>query len=197
VKRSTARCLTILTALAVSADAACTGKEIGGKRAGMPSRSVYDFTMKTIDGEDASLSMYSGKTLLIVNTASECGYTPQYRSLQALYDRYKDRGFEVLAFPSNDFGQQEPGTNAEIKAFCSTRFHTTFPLFEKISVKGEDRHALFRHLTTESGFDGEIKWNFSKFLVDPNGRVVARYSPDTDPLSKELVGKLESVLSAE
>jgi len=162
----------------------------------MTALSVYDFKMKTIDGQDEKLSSFAGKALLIVNTASECGYTPQYESLQGLYAKYKDRGFEVLAFPANNFGEQEPGTNAEIKTFCSTQFHTTFPLFAKISVKGKDMHPLYQYLTRESGFNGDIKWNFNKFLVDPKGRVAARYDSKIDPLAREIVGKVEEILPA-
>jgi len=190
--------LAIFAVLAVSGSASRSlAKETAHKGGKVPAPSVYDFTMKTIDGQDEALSSFAGKTLLIVNTASECGFTPQYKSLEALHEKYKGRGFEVLAFPANNFGQQEPGTNAEIKAFCSSQFHTTFPLFEKISVKGKDMHPLYRYLTKESGFNGDIKWNFSKFLVDSKGRIVARYSSETDPMAKEIVGKIESILPAE
>jgi glutathione peroxidase len=159
-------------------------------------KNALDFTMTTIDGTETPLSTYAGKALLIVNTASMCGNTPQYGSLEALYEKYKARGFEVLAFPANNFGGQEPGTNAKIKEFCTTTYHTTFPLFAKISVKGEDMHPLYRYLTERPGFSGDIEWNFAKFLVDPKGNVVARFGPRTDPLSKEVTKKLESVLPA-
>ncbi len=136
-----------------------------------------------------------GRTLLIVNTASRCGFTPQYTSLEALYQRYKGRGFEILAFPANNFRGQEPGTNAEIKEFCSLKYRTTFPLFEKISVKGKDIAPLYAYLTRESGHPGGISWNFAKFLVGPDGRVVARYDPATDPLDQNVTKRIESSLA--
>jgi glutathione peroxidase len=160
------------------------------------SRTVYDFSAVTIDGEKQPLSAYKGKALLIVNTASKCGFTPQYEGLESLYEKYRDRGFEVLGFPENDFMHQEPGSNAEIKEFCSTKYHTSFPLFSKISVKGRTMHPLYAYLTRESRFKGKITWNFNKFLVDPNGKVVARFGSNVEPLSKELTGKLEAVLPA-
>ncbi len=161
---------------------------------GVSADSLYKFTMKTIDGQDKALKDYQGKALLIVNTASECGYTPQYAGLQKLYETYKARGFEVLAFPANDFGAQEPGSDAEIKKFCATRFKTTFSLFSKITVKGEGQHPLYKYLTSLPGFSGDIKWNFNKFLVDGKGQVVARYDSKVEPTSETLVKKLEEVL---
>jgi len=158
--------------------------------------SVHDFTMTTIDGEERPLSVYSGKALLVVNVASKCGFTPQYASLQKLYSNYKDRGFEILAFPSNDFMGQEPGSDAEIKEFCSMNYGATFPLFAKIKVKGKGAHPFYKFLTEGSGHDGPIGWNFNKFLIAPDGKVVARYGATTDPLSTELVSKLESVLAS-
>ncbi len=155
---------------------------------------VHAFKMKTIDGEEKSLGDYKGKALLVVNTASKCGFTPQYKSLEALYEKYKGRGFEVLAFPANNFMGQEPGSDSQIKEFCSLKYKTTFPLFSKISVKGEDMHPLYRYLTKESPHKGDIKWNFNKFLVNSEGQVVARYGSMIDPLSKDLVKELESVL---
>jgi glutathione peroxidase len=160
----------------------------------MPSRSVHDFTARFIDGTDRPLSDYRGRALLIVNTASKCGFTPQYRSLQTLYEEYKERGFEVLAFPSNDFLNQEPGTDEEIRHFCSTRFRTTFPLFARISVRGRDIHPLYAYLTEESEFPGGVQWNFNKFLVSPDGAVVARYASPRDPMSRAIRAKLESIL---
>jgi glutathione peroxidase len=156
--------------------------------------SIYDFQVKRIDGSDVSLSEYKGKALLIVNTASECGYTPQYEGLETLYQQYKSRGFEVLAFPSNDFGGQEPGSNADIKRFCETKYKITFPLFAKISVKGPDAHPLYRYLTSLEENGGEVKWNFNKFLVAPDGRVVAHFESRVTPESDELRKKLEAVL---
>ena len=161
----------------------------------MNETTVHSYSAQTIEGADKSLADYKGKALLLVNTASRCGYTRQYKSLEALYEKYKDRGFEVLAFPANNFMGQEPGSNAEIKEFCSLRFRTTFPLFSKISVKGKDIHPLYRYLTEESGFNGPIKWNFNKFLVDGKGKVVARFDSPTDPLSPDITTKLEALLS--
>lgn len=159
------------------------------------SHSIHDFRVATIDGEQKSLADYRGRTLLIVNTASRCGFTPQYTSLEALYQRYKDRGFEILAFPANNFMGQEPGTNAEIKEFCSLKYRTTFPLFEKISVKGKDIAPLYAYLTRDSGHPGGISWNFAKFLVGPDGRVVARFGPATDPLDERITQRIESLLA--
>ena len=155
---------------------------------------IYAFTVKTIDGQEQSLAAYKGKALLIVNTASKCGFTPQYKTLEALYSHYKDRGFEVLAFPANNFMNQEPGTNGEIKKFCELKYKTTFPLFAKISVKGKDIHPLYQYLTSESGFSGPIKWNFNKFLVNPEGKVAARYDSYVDPLAPPLIQDVEKIL---
>ncbi|MFZ1729061.1 MAG: glutathione peroxidase [Bacteroidota bacterium] len=155
---------------------------------------VLSFTMKSIDGKDVPLSDYSGKVLLIVNTASKCGYTPQYAALEKLYLRFKDKGLRILAFPANNFGAQEPGSNAEIKEFCSTNYDVTFDLFEKISVKGEEIHPLYHYLTAETEFQGDIKWNFTKFLVSRKGEVVARYETKIDPLDSEIISKIEGLL---
>lgn len=157
-------------------------------------RTVHDFSAVTIDGVPQPLSAFKGKALLIVNTASKCGYTPQYAGLEALYRKYRDRGFVVLGFPANDFMRQELGSDAEIKAFCSARFQTTFPLFSKISVKGKDIHPLYAYLTRDTGHEGAVSWNFNKFLVAPDGSVVARFGSGTDPLAKELTAKLEEIL---
>lgn len=157
---------------------------------------LYQFNVQTIDGTQRSLADFKGKTLLIVNTASECGNTRQYKSLETLYEKYAPKGFTVLAFPANNFGGQEPGSNAEIKTFCSTRYKTTFPLFAKISVKGKDIAPLYHYLTTESGFPGDVGWNFAKFLVNPDGKVVARFEPSLDPLKPEVTKKIESTLAA-
>ncbi|MFA6232752.1 MAG: glutathione peroxidase [Bacteroidota bacterium] len=162
---------------------------------GTPAKGVYSFTMKSIDGKDVSLSDYDGEVLMIVNTASKCGYTPQYAALEKLYLRYRDKGFRILAFPANNFGGQEPGTNAEIKEFCSTNYEVTFDLFEKISVKGEDMHPLYRYLTTETSFPGDIRWNFTKFLVNRDGEVVARYDTKVEPLAGEVTSQLDELLN--
>ena len=160
----------------------------------MAEQSVYDFTMKTIDGKEQPLSAYKGKTLLIVNVASKCGFTPQYKGLETLYGKYKDRGLVILGFPANDFGWQEPGTDAEIQTFCSTTYGVSFPMFSKISVKGDKIHPLYKHLTESSTPAGPISWNFNKFLVGPDGRVIGRWGSRTTPEDKELVGKLEETL---
>lgn len=141
------------------------------------------FTVKDIDGNEKSLADYIGKTVLLVNVASKCGLTPQYKGLQSLYDHYHSKGFEILGFPSNDFLGQEPGTETEIKQFCDLNYKVTFPLFSKIKVKkGEGQSDLYKYLTskdTNPGFEGEIEWNFQKFLVNAEGKVVKRYSPQT------------------
>ena len=146
--------------------------------------SVYDFDVTTLDGQPRRLSDYRGKTLLIVNVASACGFTPQYTGLEALYRKYRARGFEVLGFPCNQFGGQEPGSAEEIATFCSTKYDVTFPLFAKIDVNGAKAHPLFEHLKAEApGALGTeaIKWNFTKFLVDRKGKVVERYAPKVEP----------------
>jgi glutathione peroxidase len=150
--------------------------------------SVHDFSVKGIDGEEVTLSAFKGKVLLIVNVASECGFTPQYAGLEALQKKFGAQGFSVLGFPSNQFGAQEPGSNEEIAAFCETRFGVTFPMFAKIDVNGARAHPLYRHLTSEkAGVLGTeaIKWNFTKFLVDREGKVVARYGSSTKPEALE------------
>jgi glutathione peroxidase len=158
--------------------------------------SIYNFTLDDIDGKPVSLDQFRGKVLLVVNTASFCGNTPQYADLQIMYEQYNDKGFEILAFPANNFGQQEPGTNAEIKNFCYTRYSLTFPLFSKISVKGPDKHPLYQYLTEQSPFPGEVEWNFQKYLVDRSGNVVGRFHHRTKPLAPEVVKEVERVLAA-
>lgn len=145
---------------------------------------IYNIKVKNIQGEEISLENYKGKTLLIVNTASKCGFTPQYQELEELYQNYKDQGLEILAFPCNQFGGQEPGDESEILDFCTLNFNTSFPLFSKIDVNGKDAHPLFEYLkSAQKGLLGTemIKWNFTKFLVDKNGDVVARYAPKDSP----------------
>jgi glutathione peroxidase len=155
---------------------------------------VYDFSVKSIDGKDVPLSTYKGKALLIVNTASECGFTPQYEGLEKLYQAYKAKGFEVLAFPSNDFGGQEPGSAEEIKTFCTLKYKTTFPLFAKVAVKGPNADPIYRFLQDLPKNGGDVKWNFSKFLVDSKGEVVAHFASDVEPGSDTLKKALESAL---
>ena len=160
-------------------------------------KSVHDFTLKSIDGADVPLARYKGKVLLIVNVASKCGYTPQYTELEELYHRYKDKGLVLLGFPANNFGWQEPGTDAEIKTFCTTKYNVTFDMFSKISVKGSDQHPLYAYLTSEDANPetaGGVKWNFTKYLVDKNGRVLAKFGSGTKPLSDEIVKAVEEAL---
>jgi glutathione peroxidase len=151
----------------------------------------FELSAPGIDGKPESLAKYKGKAVLVVNTASECGFTPQYKGLQALYNKYKDKGLVVLGFPSNDFGAQEPGSNADIKKFCEMKFHVTFPLFSKDVVKGPKKQPVYSFLT--QGGD-EVAWNFEKFLIDPSGKMVARYKSKVDPEAPELTSKIESML---
>ncbi len=159
---------------------------------------VYEFKPTNINGKETSLSTYKGKVLLIVNTASECGYTPQYEGLQALYEEYKDEGLVVLGFPANNFGGQEPGTDKEIKQFCKVNYDVDFPMFSKVSVKGEDQHPLFQHLTTAENpdFTGAIKWNFEKFLIGTDGKLKHRFRSATTPQSEEVTRAIEKELSS-
>ena len=162
-------------------------------------KSVYEFTMRDIDGKDVKLNTYKGKVVMIVNVASKCGYTPQYEGLQALYEKNKDRGLVILGFPANNFMGQEPGTEAEIKEFCSTKYHVTFPMFAKISVKGADQHPLYNFLTnkaTDPEFAGDISWNFNKFLVDRNGKIVARFGSKDTPDGEAITAAVEKYLAA-
>lgn len=178
------RTVLVIVALAALANAATAAAQ----------PSFFDFTMKSIDGQDQPFSTYKGQAVLVVNTASKCGYTPQYAGLEELYGKYKDRGFTVLAFPANNFLWQEPGSDAEIKQFCTAKYHVTFPVFSKISVKGSDMAPLYRWLTAQEGFAGDIKWNFNKFLIGPDGKVVARFESKMAPMSAELTSKLEAIL---
>jgi glutathione peroxidase len=150
-------------------------------------KSVYDFKLKSIDGDAFTLAKYKGKKVLVVNTASKCGFTPQYKELQKLADQYKDK-LVVVGFPANNFGQQEPGANSEIKTFCEKNFGVTFPLSQKVSVKGDDIDPLFKFLTEAPNpdFTGEIKWNFEKFLLDENGNLIHRFRSATTPLSADI-----------
>lgn len=157
---------------------------------------VLDYTIKSIDGHDIELSQYVGKVVLIVNVASKCGFTPQYEGLQKLYEKYQNKGFVVLGFPANDFMDQEPGSNEEIKKFCSTTYGVTFPMFEKISVRGKDQHPLYRYLTDKKAhkFGGAIKWNFTKFLIGRNGQIIARFSPNIDPVDEKIITTIEKAV---
>jgi glutathione peroxidase len=159
------------------------------------SMNMHSISMPLNSGETISLADYKGKVVLIVNTASRCGFTPQYKGLEELYLRYKDRGFVVLAFPANNFMGQEPGSNAEIKGFCELKYKTTFPLFAKTSVRGADINPLFKYLTEDSAFKGPVSWNFNKFLVDGSGQVIARYESRVQPLDPEVILAIEKALS--
>ena len=160
---------------------------------------LYDIPIHTLQGDDAKLGDYKGKTLLLVNVASKCGLTPQYEGLERLQKTYGDRGFSVIGFPCNQFMGQEPGTSEEIAQFCSATYGVTFPLMEKIDVNGEDRHPIYAELTEKEdaeGAAGDITWNFEKFLVSPQGHVVARYRPQVEPEDPTVVGDIEAQLSA-
>jgi glutathione peroxidase len=173
-----------------------TSMVLGAGAASQPS-SVLDFTVKSNDGKSVDLSQYKGKVLLIVNTASKCGYTPQYEGLEKVYNTYKDKGFDILAFPANDFGHQEPGTNEQIREFCTSKYSVTFDLFEKIVVKGEGQAPLYQFLTSKSTdpqFAGPIKWNFTKFLISKDGKIVARYDSKVKPEDKQVTDAIEGEL---
>ena len=178
------------TSLMLVACTSSTPKEVSVKN-------FYDIDAQTIAGKTVKMGDYKGKTLLIVNTASRCGFTGQYEELEELYETYKDRGFVILGFPSNDFMGQEPGSNDEIAQFCKLNYGVTFPMFAKVRVKGSDQHPLYIYLTskeTNPEFAGKISWNFNKFLVSPEGRIVARFGSRTKPLDPELVAAVKSCL---
>jgi len=161
-------------------------------------KSVYDFTLNSIDGQPSSFTAYKGKVLMLVNVASQCGYTPQYSALESVYEKYKERGFVIVGVPANNFGAQEPGTNAEIKTFCTRRYNVQFPMVSKVSVKGSDTTPLYQYLTASSlhpKTGGEIKWNFTKFLVDRKGNIVARFEPEVTPDSPQVVAAIEKALT--
>ena len=160
--------------------------------------SVYDFTLNSIDGKPVPLSDFKGKAVLLVNVASRCGYTPQYTALEALYEKYKDRGFVIVGIPANNFGGQEPGTNEEIKTFCKSKYSVTFPMMAKVSVKGADQTPLYQFLTasgTDSKFAGDIKWNFTKFLVSKDGKIVNRFESKVTPDDPQVTTAVEQALN--
>jgi len=164
-----------------------------------PQKNVYEFTMKDIDGKDIKLDAYKGKVVMIVNVASKCGYTSQYEGMETIYKKYKDQGFVVLGFPANNFMGQEPGTEKEIKEFCSTKYGVTFPMFSKISVTGADQHPLYTFLTSKESnpeFGGDISWNFNKFIVDRNGKIVGRFGSKDKPEGEAVTAALEKYLAA-
>ena len=161
-------------------------------------KSIYDFTLTSIEGQPAPLASYKGKVVMVVNVASRCGYTPQYTGLESIYEKYKDRGFLIVGVPANNFGAQEPGTNAEIKTFCTRKYNVQFPMMSKVSVKGTDKDPLYQYLTDSSmnpKTGGEIQWNFTKFLVDRKGNIVARFEPDVTPESSQVTTAIEKALS--
>ena len=156
---------------------------------------ISEITVKDMDGKEVHLSDYKGKVLLIVNVASKCGYTPQYKGLESIYQKYKDQGFEILGFPCNDFGAQEPGTNEEIKSFCSTTYNVTFKLFNKIKVLGDEKDPLYARLTDNNVTPKlDIRWNFEKFLISKDGTILKRFSSDVKPTDKEITSAIEQAL---
>jgi glutathione peroxidase len=162
-------------------------------------KTVHDYTLHSIDGQAAPLAAYKGKVVLVVNVASKCGYTPQYTALETIYERYKDRGFVIVGIPANNFGAQEPGSNQEIKTFCSSKYHVTFPMLAKVSVKGDDITPLYQFLTDKSAHPqtgGEIQWNFTKFLIGPDGRVITRFEPEITPDSPQVTSAIEKALAS-
>jgi glutathione peroxidase len=177
-------------ALALTLCLAATGLSASAK-------SVYDFTLKSIDGKPVKLTEYHGKVLLLVNVASRCGYTPQYTALEGLYLKYKDRGLVIVGIPANNFASQEPGTNEEIQKFCRSKYSVTFPMMSKVSVKGPDETPLYAFLTDKSinpQVGGDIQWNFTKFLFDRNGKPVARFEPAVTPDSSQVTAAVEAAL---
>ncbi len=184
--------------LLVKASGANAGANEGANGVGKgTAKSVYDFTLKDSKGKDVKLEEFRGRVVMLVNVASKCGYTPQYEGLQKIYERYKDRGFTILGFPANNFGAQEPGTNEEIQEFCRINYGVTFPIFAKISVKGDDQHPLYKYLTereTNPDFAGQIKWNFNKFLVGRDGRILARFDSADKPEDARVTQAIEAAL---
>ncbi len=158
---------------------------------------LHDFVKKDIKGKEVNLEAYKGKAVLIVNTASKCGFTPQYKDLQALYEKYEGKDFVILGFPANNFNGQEPGTNEEIAQFCEANYGVTFPMFSKVSVKGADQDPLFAYLTAQPNedFTGDINWNFEKFLIDKDGKLVRRFRSRTSPMSNEILQSIETILT--
>jgi glutathione peroxidase len=156
--------------------------------------SVYDYTLNSIDGKSTSLSTFKGKVVMLVNVASRCGYTPQYAGLESLYERHKDQGFVIVGIPANNFGSQEPGTNAEIKTFCKSKYAVTFPMMSKVSVAGADKAPLYQYLTSAGKTGGEIQWNFTKFLIGRDGQILARFEPAVAPDDPDLNAAVEKAL---
>ncbi|MGI8670458.1 MAG: glutathione peroxidase [Aridibacter sp.] len=173
------------------------GSSASNMKSEVTAKSLYEIKVTDINGKNVNLKKYKGKVVMFVKTASKCGYTPQYEGLQKIYDKYKDQGFVILGFPANNFGGQEPGSNEEIKEFCTLKYKVSFPMFAKISVKGDDQHPLYQYLTnekTDPKFAGEITWNFNKFLVNDKGEIIARFSSKETPESKEVTDAIENAL---
>jgi glutathione peroxidase len=163
---------------------------------GQANNNIRDITVKDMDGKEINLSEYKGKVLLIVNVASKCGYTPQYKGLEAIYEKYKSKGFEILAFPCNDFGGQEPGTNEEIENFCSLNYNVSFKLFDKIKVLGKEKSPLYERLINNDITErGDVKWNFEKFLIDKSGNIISRFRSKATPESEEIIKAIEKELA--
>lgn len=166
------------------------------EKSGEKSDNINDIVVKDMNGKDIKLSEYNGKVLLIVNVASECGFTKQYSGLEKIYEKYKDKGFEILAFPCNDFGGQEPGTNEQIKNFCTTKFNVSFKIFDKLKIIGKEKSFLYQRLTDNAVTkSGEVKWNFEKFLISKEGKIIARFSSTVSPESSEIINAIETELS--
>jgi glutathione peroxidase len=180
---------------AASFAVACMALAAGTLFAAEGAKTVLDFKLDDIDGKPYDLSQNKGKVMLIVNVASKCGNTPQYAGLEAMYEKYKDKGFTIIGVPANEFGKQEPGTNVEIKEFCTSKYKVTFPMLGKVVVKGEGITPLYKYLTTESPKKGDIQWNFVKFLVDRNGNVVDRFEHKMKPEDPKLVAAIEKALA--
>src|SRR5712664_2967480 len=162
-------------------------------------KTVYDFTLNSIEGQTTPLASFKGKVVLLVNVASRCGFTPQYAGLEALYEKYKDRGFVIVGIPANNFGAQEPGSNQEIKTFCTSKYHVTFPMMAKVSVKGSDITPLYQFLTDKAAnpqTGGEIQWNFTKFLIGPDGHVIKRFEPEVTPDSPDVTSAIQKALAS-
>lgn len=159
--------------------------------------SPLDQKVKDIDGKETDLSQYKGKVVMVVNVASKCGNTKQYKQLQEVYEKYKDKGLVVIGFPANEFGKQEPGSDAEIKEFCSSKYAVTFPMMSKIVVKGEGIHPLYQQLTTTPGMEGDVSWNFQKYIIDRNGNVIAKIAPKTLPDDAKVIAVVEKALAAQ
>jgi glutathione peroxidase len=185
---------------AIANDAAGANKETNvSNLPPLEQKSVYDFAVKGIDGNEVKMDQFRGKVMLVVNVASQCGYTPQYTGLQNTYEKYKDQGLVVLGFPANDFGAQEPGSDADIKQFCTTKYKVSFPMFSKLTVVGSSKHPLYRFLTekaTNPKFAGEVDWNFNKFLIGKDGQILNRFVSDDEPDGNKVVGAIEEALKS-